>query len=238
MLNLDETLSFQTDYEVQRDYYIKIFLYSICVIIFIDILRSQVAEINLLQLVPGFYLFLLFSSLLILSISSNFLIFFPTTIDAKKDAGTKTINKIQLTTILRLSFFFLYTILFITLNTIIPLSLDSFNIYSENSLENVWSFDEVINLEIILLILLLILSQVPVILISYLTTENNLNKLPEIWRLVILLSIVIAGIITPTIDGYTQFGFSFSSIALYLMIINIIEKRVNIKFIGFNSINS
>lgn len=238
MLNLDETLSFQADYEVQRDYYLKIFLYSIGVIVFIDIVRSQVPEINLLQLVPGFYLFLLFGSLVILSLASDFLFSFPINIDAKKDGGTKTLNKIQRIIISRLSFYFLYTALFISLNSILPLSLDSFNLYSEDSLENVWSFDEVISLENILLVLLIFLSQSPVLIICYLTTEKALNRLPEFWRLVVLLSVVFAGVVTPTIDGYTQFGFAFSSVVIYLTIINIIEKRVNIKFVGFNSLSS
>jgi hypothetical protein len=66
MLNLDETLSFQENYESQRDYYLRIFLYSISVIVFIDIVRSQVSEINLLQLIPGFYLLLIFGSLFFL----------------------------------------------------------------------------------------------------------------------------------------------------------------------------
>nr|AIM52756.1 Sec-independent periplasmic protein translocase [Ochromonas sp. CCMP1393] len=236
MLNLDETLSFQENYESQRDYYLRIFLYSISVIVFIDIVRSQVSEINLLQLIPGFYLLLIFGSLFFLTLTSDFLFGFPTGKDTKKDGGTKTTNKLELIVILRFCFFFLYTTLFISLNSILPLSLDSFNFYTEDSLENVWSFDEVIGLENILLLILIFLSQSPVFLVGYFTTEKIINRLPEFWRLVVLLSIVFAGIVTPTVDGFTQFGIAFISITLYLTIINIIEKRVSIKFIGFNAI--
>jgi len=66
MLNLDETLELYNDYILQRDAYIKSILYSAGTITFLDIIRQQVPEINLLQLVPGFYLFLLFTSFLFL----------------------------------------------------------------------------------------------------------------------------------------------------------------------------
>jgi hypothetical protein len=60
MLNLDETLSLNLYYILQRDFYWKAILYSLGVFIFVDILRAQIAEVNLLQLIPGFYLILLF----------------------------------------------------------------------------------------------------------------------------------------------------------------------------------
>jgi hypothetical protein len=58
MFNLDEPLVINNSYFVQRDLYLKAFLYSFGVIIFIEIVRSQIAEIDLLQLIPGFYLIL------------------------------------------------------------------------------------------------------------------------------------------------------------------------------------
>lgn len=238
MLNLDETLAFNSDYINQRDFYLKGFLYFIGVFIFVEILRSQVSEINLLQLVPGFYLVLLFSSLILLLLASDFLFRFPLEVDNRKEFGTKMSHKIQIMILLRLSFFFLLSISFIGLNTIIPLSLDSFNSFGENALENTWSFDEVINLEAILFLFLIALSQFPILGISYLTTEKDANHLPVFWKAVVIISIVFAGIITPTIDGFTQFSFAFSTISLYLLIINIIEKRISIRFIGLNSLTS
>ena len=56
MLNLDETLITTSSYIKQRDLFLKSFVFSFGVIIFVDILRAQVAEVNLLQLIPGFYL--------------------------------------------------------------------------------------------------------------------------------------------------------------------------------------
>jgi hypothetical protein len=57
MLNLEETLSIIPSYLVQRDLYVKAFVYAGGVLIFIDFLRGQISEVNILQLIPGFYFF-------------------------------------------------------------------------------------------------------------------------------------------------------------------------------------
>jgi Sec-independent protein secretion pathway component TatC len=127
-----------------------------------------------------------------------------------------------------LSLFLLGTI--ISLNTIIPLGLDAFYSYGEKTLENFWSFDEVLNLETILLIVLITLSQIPVVSLNTLNTEKDVNFLPEFWKTLSLVIFLASGFITPTIDGYTQLSFALSAISLYLIVISILEKRVNVKF--------
>ena len=76
MLNLDETLTTISSYNFQRDLFSKSFLFSFTVITFVDILRGQVAEVNLLQLIP-IYLILLFISFLYLVFFSNLLTYLP-----------------------------------------------------------------------------------------------------------------------------------------------------------------
>ena len=236
MLNLDETLYLTDLYTKQKDFYLKSFLYSFGVLIFVDILRSQVSEVNLLQLIPGFYLILLFFSFLFLVITSDFIFGFSKDLDNKKEFGTKTLNKIDLFVLNRFSFFFLSLILLFVLNSVIPLSLDSFNSYGEKTLENIWSFDEVLSLEIILLIILITLSQVPILIVTYISTEKDSQILPEYWKILSLVIFLISGFLTPTIDGYTQLSFSFSAISLYFILINLIQKRVNVRFNGLNGI--
>ena len=236
MLNLDETLYLTDSYTKQKDFYLKSFLYSFGVLIFVDILRSQVSEVNLLQLIPGFYLILLFFSFLFLVINSDFISGFSKDLDNKKEFGTKTLNKIDLFVLNRFSFFFLSIILLFVLNSVIPLSLDSFNSYGEKTLENIWSFDEVLSLEIILLIILITLSQVPILIVTYVSTEKDSQILPEYWKSLSLVIFLVSGFLTPTIDGYTQLSFSFSAISLYFILINLIQKRVNVRFNGLNGI--
>ena len=55
MLNLDETFEINNTYVVQRDLYLRGFLYSFGVIVFIELVRAQVAEVDLLQLIPGLF---------------------------------------------------------------------------------------------------------------------------------------------------------------------------------------
>jgi hypothetical protein len=120
MLNLEETLSIIPSYLVQRDLYVKAFVYAGGVLIFIDFLRGQISEVNILQLIPGFYfspscffLFLLFLS--------NLLIRIPLKLINKK-LGTKTTTKKNLV-LVKFSFIF-STGMLIVLNTLIPISLD------------------------------------------------------------------------------------------------------------------
>ena len=106
MLNLDETLYLTDSYIKQKDFYFKSFLYSFGVLLFVDILRNQVSEVNLLQLIPGFYLILLFFSFLFLVITSDFIVGFSKDLDNRKEFVTKTLNKIYLFVLNRIFFFF------------------------------------------------------------------------------------------------------------------------------------
>ena len=141
MLNLDETVETNDAYIIQRDLYIRSVVYSFGVIIFIDIIRNQVAEINLLQLIPGFYLILLFISFLLLVFFSDLFIRIPFEFDNNRSLGTKTITRMESAILSKFSLSLFSIGMIISLNTIIPLGLDAFYSYGEKTLENFWSFD-------------------------------------------------------------------------------------------------
>jgi hypothetical protein len=199
-------------------------------------IRGQVAEVNLLQLIPGFYLILLFISFLFLVYFSDLLLNISRDYDSNKLSGTKTIEKLENGIFLKFGFVLFYLSLGTTLNSVIPLSLDSFNNYGEKTLENIWSFDEVITLEIILLIILLSLSQFPLFILIGLNNEKEKNILPEFWKPLSFIIFIAAGLLTPTIDGYTQLSFAFSALSLYLIVILILNKRIDLKFNSIQSI--
>ena len=111
MLNLDETFEINNSYVIQRDLYLRGFLYSSGVIIFIELVRAQVAEVDLLQLIPGFYLIVLFISFLVLLYISDFLLRIPVESDNDKVFGTKTIERAETGISLKLSYF-LFLLLF------------------------------------------------------------------------------------------------------------------------------
>jgi hypothetical protein len=236
MLNLDETVDINNSYVVQRDLYLRGLLYSFGVVVFIDLVRGQISEVNLLQLIPGFYLILLFISFIFLVYFSDLVTRIPNELDNNRSLGTKTLEKLDGTILINFSFFLFYFCLLIVLNSVIPLSLDSFNTYGEKTLENIWSFDEVITLEIILLTILLILFQLPLLVLFGLSNEKEKNILPEFWKPLSFIVFIVSGLLTPTIDGYTQVSFAFSALSLYLMIILILSKRIDLKFNTVQSI--
>jgi len=237
MLNLDETLLINSSYCFQKNIYIRGILYSLCPFSFLEMLRSQAPETDLIQLIPGFFLVLLFLSYLLLVFLSY--IFFETVfeLDNNRENGTKTIQRFNLIIFIKFSFIFFFSLLFLSLNSIFPLSLDSFESYEQKDLETLWSFEEVLNLEVILTFIVSILSQLPNLTLIILRTESESQILPEFWKDFSFLVFLISGVITPTIDGYTQLSFSFYAISLYLIVINMIEKRLNLKFIGSRSLN-
>lgn len=233
MFNLDEVLFLNVIYWKQKDFFVKVFSYAVGIISFVEIFRGQVAEINLLQLVPGFYLLLLFLSFLILIGSSTALFYASLLTDVKKEYGTKTSQRLRLKFLFQFSTFFLFILTGQSLITLIPLSLDSLNVYGEKTLENAWSFDEVIFLELILLVLVILLSQFPFISLFIFQSEKGLNLIPKYLRGLSFLVFLLAGFLTPTIDGYTQLGLSLSTIALFVLILNVAQKNICSRFLGF-----
>lgn len=229
MLNLEETLDLLPSYLTQRDLYLKAFVYAFGVFVFIDFLRGQVSEVNILQLIPGFYFFLLLVSFLFLVILSTVIVRTPFEIDKKKSWGTKTTTKNEFMVLLKFGFFIFSTGMFTVLNTIIPISLDFFNSTGEKTLENTWSFGEVLGLEIFLLLVLSVLFQIPVIFSFGKYNEKTVKIFPKVWKPLSLIIFVLSGIVTPTIDGYTQLSLAFAAFSLYLIVITILTKRLNIK---------
>jgi len=237
MINLDETFFLNFYYLKHKDFYFKGFFYAIGVVTVLNILRAQVSEVNLLQLVPGVYLFLLFIFLLLILLFSSFFLQVGKWSDITRSFGLKTSYKPSLRIMLKGCFIFLFGTLSISLNTLVPLSLDSFYSYGEKTLENVWSFDQVLFLELLLLIILTTLSQFPIFGIFTFNNENDLTFLPKYWKNLSFFIFVLAGIVTPTIDGYTQLSFAASAVSLYLIVINIVEKRISPRFNGLSLLN-
>ena len=237
MLNLDDTFDRINDYNNQNEFFLKFFFYSVIVLILIEILREQLPEVNLLQLIPGFYLFFLFSTFFFFLIFSNFFIEFPNSLDRKKIFGTKTIVKLNLSLNFLLSLVLSFLTFGLSIITIVPISLDSFNSYGEKTLENIWSFDEVIGLEVFLNFALFFFSQLPLILLFFFTTQRDFIFLQKLWKIICLGTFLLAGFATPTIDGYTQLSFSFFGLSFYLFILIFLLKRKNYKINGVVSLS-
>jgi hypothetical protein len=236
MINLEDTFEILIDYFIQKDLFLKGIIYSVGIIILIDLLRKQVPEISLLQLVPGFYLFLLFTAFLLILFFSNFIVQYPLKLETKKKGGGKALLKIIISSLLKTAYVFFIITFFIGLNSIIPLSLDSFNSYGEKTIENIWSFNEVLNIEIILLLILFFISQLPLVILTILNNEKEKKKLLKFWKIISFLIFILSGLLTPTIDGYTQLGFAIFAFSFYSVIIIFLGKRINTKYNGTSSL--
>jgi hypothetical protein len=236
MFDLDNTYVQQEYYLRQKDLFTKGLGYTLGSFEFLDILRGQVPEMNILQLVPGFYLILLFIAFFVLINLSNLLLSLAFQVDIRKAGGVKTTNRIEVALLVKLGFVILYLGLLIAFNSIIPLSFDALDSYGEKSVEDVWSFDELIVIETILLLFLIVLSQLPVVALIQYECEYDALFLPQVWKALCVLSFLFAGVVTPTVDVYTQLSFAFGGIALYVLVINVVQKRVRIKFIETNSL--
>lgn len=224
MLNLNETIDNYNLYIIQTDLYWKIILFSVAVFSVIDELRAQISEVNLLQLIPGLYLGVIFSSYSFLILISYLFARLPFEIDNEKIRGTKTFFRFD-TKITSKSFVTLYSIgLYFVFITILPISLDSFNSYGEKTLENIWSYDQFIDIETSLLILLATILQIPLIITLPYYSEIQIQIIPSYLKNYIFIVCILAGVLTPTVDAFTQIGFIVIGITLYFLMNSILKK--------------
>lgn len=229
MLNFEQSFTKIQNYNNQKDTFLKVFFCFFPVITFLDIIRAQISEMSLLQLIPGFYFILVFFFLGILLVFTNLLTGYLSYQDNKKEHGTKTKTKIKYSKNLKQSFsFFFFTFSLATI-LFFPLSLDSFNSYGEKTLENLWSLNEVLNLEAILLLLVTTLSQFPIFFLVYVNLEKDNQAFPTFWKALSFFSFLLAGIITPTIDIATQLIFASSTIFFYFLILYFLQKRLKLR---------
>jgi hypothetical protein len=93
MYNVEETFDLKVYYFLKKDLYIKGVLFAFVLTLFIDLVRRQVSEVNILQLIPGFYLFLLLVAFIFLIYFSYLFFERPSTLDYLPLGGTKTYIK-------------------------------------------------------------------------------------------------------------------------------------------------
>jgi hypothetical protein len=229
MMNLDSAMDNFVEYSEQRDIYIRLFTFSFASIGFLEIVRRQTSEIQVLQLVPGYYLFLIFCCFLFLLFFSDHLGHNQLELDEEIKYGVKSKNKMMTSIGGKISVSLCFLTLFLTVNNVIPISFDSFERYTQGTLEDTWSVDEIIGLEILFLFLLLTISQFPLIILTKSNTENFVAFFPEFWRPLSFVTITVSGFLTPTIDGATQLYFAGSILSFYFFMVNVLEKKVTFK---------
>jgi len=217
--------------------FFQFFLQSFGVFISLNIIRNQVPEIKLLQLIPGYYFFFLFILIISFFFISTFFSFYPSFLDSQKTLGSKIMNKNVYFVTNKFFYFFSIFTLFLSSNFIIPSNFDAFYTYSEKTLENFWSFNDLINLNFILMLSLILISQLPLIAFYFLINRSKIFNLSKYNKILFFLILLLAGFLTPTIDISSQLIFSGFTILIYLISIHFLIKRISIKYSSFTFLN-
>lgn len=225
MFNLDESFLLRSKYFSHEDLLVKSGMTTFGLLGFVELTRTQISEISLIQLIPGFYFLFLFFGFLGLCFFNYSFFKSLRQQDAKREIGIKIKTKIQAKFLDKFSISLFSSFILLVLNSVIPISFDCFNDYSTKNIENSWSFTEVLNLEVTLLLILTLLSQAPFYASKAFLGEKISSFLPKKWKQILFLLIVVAGSLTPTIDGNTQLSFASCTLALFNLLLNLIQKR-------------
>lgn len=229
MFTSDISVVGEENYLFQRDLFFKYILCLIGMFTFIEIIRGQIAEVNLLQLIPGVYFFLLFlASFFLLSFST---LYNRTTFQYEnlEKGSKKYLPRIKIYLVKKFSLVLFYWSMIASFYGAIPISLDSFSSSGEKSLENLWSFNEVISVEIVILSALLTFSQTPLCYLFYSTQEDLIKTFPNSWKKFSFAAFLGAGVFTPTLDGYTQISFAVSLLSVFVLLVFFLQRRVKTK---------
>lgn len=207
----------------------RILFFSLPSVVLVALIRGQICEVNLFQLSPSVYLFLLIIAIIFLTSTASFFLAIPIGLDARKQVGWKTLGRLNLLILRKISLHLFFLTVAIVLNSVIPISLDSFNNYGEPSLESFWAFSDVIGLEMVLLTILLSLSQYPMYFVIHLQNERDIISFPLSIKTFIFFVVLVSGILTPTVDGYTQVSFALSTLFLFLLLLFLLLRRTRLR---------
>jgi hypothetical protein len=108
MFTVEENLELTINYNTERDSFLRFLTLSPGIFVFVECIRNQIPEVNLLQLVPGFYLVLLFISLFFVFFLSSFFLEKPFQFEKNTECGMKTIQVIQYPLAIKFSTFFFF----------------------------------------------------------------------------------------------------------------------------------
>lgn len=193
----------------------------------LELLRSQTCEIDLIQIVPGYFLFLLFICCLLVGFSSLIQCTIPFKLDKKDLIGSKTSFRANSELYFSFSSVLFFIFILLAINSLLPIGLDSFEEYGESTLDALWSFDEILAIETVLITALLSLSQSPLTVLPVLIEEEDFSEFFFFWKQIIFFIVIVAGLLTPTVDAYTQSTLASYGIGLYLGIFTFVQKRVD-----------
>jgi hypothetical protein len=189
-------------------------------------IRSQISEIRLFQLIPGISIIFFFVTIGFLSASISYALKLILRQEEQFDEGPKIQLAFFIEISKRVRGFLLVTQNIFLLQTILPLGLECFNSYEEKNIETTWTFQDIFGLEQTLFFFLSLFSQLPAFFFAQYKAWDGVRYVTFYWKIICFGLILLAGIITPTVDSYTQLSFASATFSLYVTILNGLEKRI------------
>ena len=226
MFNVEETISLLFSYVSQRDIFLKLILFSVGSFFVLDLLRSQSVEIDLLQLTPGLYLAFVFLTYIVLFICSRIFLELSFRVDNEKATGTKSLLRSYVIISRKINVFFSSMSLFFSLTILLPISLEYFINSIQKTLENLWSLQEFLGIELIFFVLCTFLFQFPIFFTAPNYVEQKIAFFQQNFKNALFITSILAALITPTVDLNTQLVISGIIFILYLVIQFIFQKQV------------
>lgn len=232
MFNFLDNLKKFSDYyySIQTDGAWKVFIYFFFSISILFLIRNQFPEIEFLQYFPGFYIFFLFFIFLIFLTCSDKLFLLIYIFETQFKYGIKSKEKMKIISIIKNLFFFLLSFLSIGFTSFIPLSIETLNDYSIENLEDLWSFTQIILLQLFFFFLIVIFSQFPILIRYFLITEKTIFYFLKTYKIITLFTVILVGILTPTVDIFSQFFVVICISILYSFLLIQAKKNCNLKF--------
>lgn len=179
--------------------------------------------VKFFQSSPNDYLF----SSIKLSIYSGLLVIFPISILQLVifflPAFSSQEKKISLP-ISILSIFLFFSSIFVSFSILLPITFLFFLNYNEDIIEPFWSFTEYFDFTLIIILGTGVMFQLPIIQFLLATLKLvSVEQMSGNWKLVVIISTLLAAIITPSTDPFSQLLLSSIIILLYFLGIFLIK---------------
>jgi len=183
----------------------------------VKILEHPILEVKFFQNSPGEY----FISTIKIAFYTGFLFISPfgtsQLILYLLPGLTKKETKIILPLIVASIILFISGIIF-SYYTLIPTALNFFLNYGEQIIEPFWSFDQYFEFVLVLFYSTGFAFQIPIVQILFgLTNIISGSQMLKSWKYIVLITTIIAAILTPSIDPLTQILLSSAILGLYFI---------------------
>lgn len=230
MFSQDNTFDHQPMYVVQHSKLVRILPYLLVTIELTYFIRQQIPNIRLVQLIPGFIIFTLAFFFSFCYFSSFYTSKTCQGSDYRQKWGIKNLGFLNRKTQHKLRMLVFSICNYLCSIFFLPLGLQYATSYNRIS-ANAWAVTEFFTVEFSLIFLTNLFYLFPFSIIYRFNCETKLKKLVSSWKFIWFFNLVLAAIVTPTVDGITQLTYFFFFIILSYFYLLFLQKRFSYQLI-------